>query len=88
MFDRELMRQLATIPAEDRVGWIEERKKLEALAGEMTRLNVEEMIPKYGIARVLRAGASPDMIRAVLRKLEGCFDDYSVEEAAEIAKGV
>lgn len=33
-------------------------------------------------------GRKPDMIRAVLRKLEGCFDDYSVEEAAEIAKGV
>lgn len=58
MFDRELMRQLATIPAEDRVGWIEERKKLEALAGEMTRLNVEEMISKYGIARVLRVLAA------------------------------
>lgn len=28
------------------------------------------------------------MLRAVLRKLEGCFDDYSAEEAAEIAKGV
>lgn len=58
MFDRELMHQLATIPAEDRVGWIAERKKLEALAGEMTRLNVEEMIPKYGIARVLRVLAA------------------------------
>ena len=31
MFDRELMRQLATIPAEDRAGWKEEREKLEAL---------------------------------------------------------
>lgn len=50
MFDRELMRQLATIPSEDRAGWIAERKKLEALA--------EEMIPKYGIARVLRVLAA------------------------------
>ena len=58
MFDRELMRQLATIPSEDRAGWIAERKKLEALAGKMTRLNVEEMIPKYGIARVLRVLAA------------------------------
>lgn len=58
MFDRELMRQLATIPAESRAEWIAERKKLEALAGEMTRLNVEEMIPKYGIARVLRVLAA------------------------------
>ena len=39
----------------------------------------------YCYKAMLRAGASPDMIRAVLRKLEGCFDDYSVEEAAEIA---
>lgn len=54
MFDKELMKQLATIPAESRAEWIAERKNLEALAGEMTRLNVEEMIPKYGIARVLR----------------------------------
>ena len=42
----------------------------------------------YCYKAMLRAGASPDLIRAVLRKLEGCFDDYSVEEAAEIAKGV
>lgn len=58
MFDKELMKQLATIPAESRAEWIVERKKLEALAGEMTRLNVEEMIPKYGIARVLRVLAA------------------------------
>ena len=58
MFDKELMKQLATIPAESRAEWIAERKKLEALAGEMTRLNVEEMIPKYGIARVLRVLAA------------------------------
>ena len=43
MFDKELMKQLATIPAESRAEWIAERKKLEALAGEMTRLNVEEI---------------------------------------------
>ena len=42
----------------------------------------------YCYKAMLRAGASPDTIRAVLRKLEGCFDDFSVEEAAEIAKGV
>ena len=42
----------------------------------------------YCYKAMLRAGASPDTIRAVLRKLEGCYDDYSVEEAAEIAKGV
>ena len=58
MFDKELMKQLATIPAESRAEWIAERKNLEALAGEMTRLNVEEMIPKYGIARVLRVLAA------------------------------
>lgn len=58
MFDKELTKQLATIPAESRAEWIAERKKLEALAGEMTRLNVEEMIPKYGIARVLRVLAA------------------------------
>ena len=58
MFDKELMKQLATIPAESRAEWIAERKKLEALAGETTRLNVEEMIPKYGIARVLRVLAA------------------------------
>lgn len=58
MFDKELMKQLATIPAESRAEWIAERKKLEALAGEMTRLNVEEMIPKYGIACVLRVLAA------------------------------
>lgn len=58
MFDKGLMKQLATIPAESRAEWIAERKNLEALAGEMTRLNVEEMIPKYGIARVLRVLAA------------------------------
>lgn len=58
MFDRELMRQLATIPAESRAQWREERDKLEQLASEMTRLNVQEMVPKYGIARVIRVLAA------------------------------
>ena len=51
MFDKELMKQLTTIPAEDRAKWFEERDKLEQLASEMNRLNVKEMVPKYGIAR-------------------------------------
>lgn len=36
MFDKELMKQLTTIPAEDRAKWFEERDKLETLAVEMT----------------------------------------------------
>lgn len=75
MFDRELMRQLATIPSEDRAGWIAERKKLEALAGEMTRLNVEEMIPKYGIARVLR------VLAATIKKSPMEYDSDAVAMA-------
>ena len=40
MFDKELMRQLRTIPTENRAEWFAERDKLDALADEMTRLNV------------------------------------------------
>lgn len=58
MFDKELMKQLATIPTQNRTEWFAERDKLEALASEMTRLNVKEMISKYGIARVLRVLAA------------------------------
>lgn len=58
MFDRELMRQLATIPTENREQWFSEKKKLEALASEMTRMNIQEMVPKYGIARVIRVLAA------------------------------
>lgn len=58
MFDRELMRQLATIPTENRERWFSEKKKLEALAAEMTRMNIQEMVPKYGIARVIRVLAA------------------------------
>ena len=46
MFDKELMKQLTTIPAEDRAKWFEERDKLEQLASEMNRLNVKEMVQK------------------------------------------
>lgn len=58
MFDRELMCQLATIPTENRERWFSEKKKLEALAAEMTRMNIQEMVPKYGIARVIRVLAA------------------------------
>lgn len=78
MFDRELMRQLATIPAEDRAGWKEEREKLEALAGEMTRLNVREMVPKYGVARVLR------VLAATIKQSPNEYDADVVEMASWI----
>lgn len=78
MFDRELMRQLATIPAEDRAGWKEEREKLEALADEMTRLNVREMIPKYGVARVLR------VLAATIKQSPNEYDADVVEMASWI----
>ena len=58
MFDKELMKQLATIPTQTRAEWFAERDKLETLAGEMTRLNVKDMVSKYGIARVLRVLAA------------------------------
>ena len=58
MFDKELMKQLTTIPAEDRAKWFEERDKLETLAVEMTRINAKDMVQKYGIARVLRVLAA------------------------------
>lgn len=54
MFDRDLMKQLATIPAENRAEWFVERDKLSALAKEMNRLNADDMVKKYGIARVIR----------------------------------
>lgn len=58
MFDKELMKQLATIPAENRAGWFAERDKLSALAKEMNRLNVDDMVKKYGVARVMRVLAA------------------------------
>lgn len=58
MFDKELMKQLATIPAENRVEWFAERDKLSALAKEMDRLNVDAMVKKYGVARVIRVLAA------------------------------
>lgn len=54
MFDKELMNQLATIPAENRAEWFAERDKLSALAKELNRLNVDNMVKKYGVARVIR----------------------------------
>lgn len=61
MFDKELMKQLATIPTQNREEWFAERDKLEQLASEMNRLNVKEMVPKYGIARVIRVLAATIM---------------------------
>lgn len=58
MFDRELMNQLATIPAENRAEWFAERDKLSALAKEMNRLNIDNMVKKYGVARVIRVLAA------------------------------
>ena len=58
MFDKELMKQLATIPAENRAEWFAERDKLSALAKEMNRLNVDDMVKKYGVARVMRVLAA------------------------------
>lgn len=58
MFDKELMKQLDTIPAENRVEWFAERDKLSALAKEMDRLNVDDMVKKYGVARVIRVLAA------------------------------
>ena len=53
MFDKELMKQLTTIPVQNREEWFAERDKLETLAVEMTRINAKDMVQKYGIARVL-----------------------------------
>ena len=58
MFDKELMKQLATISAENRAEWFAERDKLSALAKEMNRLNVDDMVKKYGVARVIRVLAA------------------------------
>ena len=58
MFDKELMKQLATIPVENRAEWFAERDKLRALAGEMDRFNTDEMVMKYGVARVIRVLAA------------------------------
>lgn len=58
MFDRDLMKQLATIPAENRAEYFEELHKLRALAKEMDRLNADEMVMKYGVARVIRVLAA------------------------------
>ena len=67
MFDKELMRQLRTIPTENRAEWFAERDKLEALADEMTRLNVNDMVQKYGVARVMRVlAAKSSAIRKIM----------------------
>lgn len=58
MFDCDLMKQLATIPAENRAEWFAERDKLSALAKEMNRLNADDMVKKYGVARVIRVLAT------------------------------
>jgi hypothetical protein len=58
MFDKELMKQLATIPTQNREEWFAERDKLETLAVEMTRINAKDMVQKYGIARVRRVLAA------------------------------
>ena len=58
MFDKELMKHLTTIPAENRAEWFAERDKLSALAKEMDRLNVDDMVKKYGVARVIRVLAA------------------------------
>lgn len=67
MFDKELMKQLATIPAENRAEWFAERDKLHALAAEMNRLNADEMVIKYGVARVIRVLAAA---------IKCCPDEY------------
>ena len=67
MFDKELMKQLATIPAENRAEWFAERDKLHALAAEMNRLNADEMVIKYGVARVIRVLAAT---------IKCCPDEY------------
>ena len=78
MFDRELMRQLATIPTENREQWFSEKKKLEALAAEMTRMNIQEMVPKYGIARVIR------VLAATIKQSPNEYDADVVEMASWI----
>ena len=63
MFDKELMKQLATIPTQNREEWFAERDKLETLAVEMTRINAKDMVQKYGIARVkLHYTSLPELI--------------------------
>ena len=51
-------RHRKTLPAENRVEWFAERDKLSALAKEMDRLNVDDMVKKYGVARVIRVLAA------------------------------
>ncbi len=75
MFDKELIRQLASIPSEDRASWTAEREKLESLASEMNRFNVKEMVTKYGIARVLR------VLAATIKRNPKDFDSDVVEMA-------
>ena len=41
----------------------------------------------YCMEAMRRAGASPELMKAVLRQLEGCFDDYSVDEAENLVRG-
>lgn len=78
MFDKELMKQLASIPTQNRAEWFAERDKLEALASEMTRLNVKDMVSKYGIARVLR------VLAATIKRNPKDYDADVVEMAGWI----
>ena len=58
MFDKELMKQVATIPTSEKKRWFAERPLLEECASRMTRLNVNEMIREFGVARVMRVLAA------------------------------
>lgn len=75
MFDKELMKQLTTIPVQNREEWFAERDKLETLAVEMTRINAKDMVQKYGIARVLR------VLAATIKQNPNDYDADVVEMA-------
>lgn len=78
MFDKELMKQLATIPTQNREEWFAERDKLETLAVEMSRINAKDMVQKYGIARVLR------VLAATIKQNPNDYDADVVEMAGWI----
>lgn len=78
MFDKELMKQLTTIPVQNREEWFAERDKLETLAVEMTRINAKDMVQKYGIARVLR------VLAATIKQNPNDYDADVVEMAGWI----
>lgn len=81
MFDKELMKQLATIPTQNREEWFAERDKLETLAVEMTRINAKDMVQKYGIARVLR------VLAATIKQNPKDYDADVVEMAGWVPSG-